>query len=190
MVFSLGASSLSCNLKKSNTDKSLLLEIQRPILFKSTLSHTTDRFSNNLFEKNNNSNLNNLFNFINNGHKNRHYWGNLISMSIFKIKIKTCQIKTSTRVVLDNLSIENSNDALSLIDFVVDSLKKLPIRNNSNNTVVNIIKSSQLKINVKSFNYYLLFRRELLLAFQLENLNLIKTSKVSSNMFHELFEWS
>lgn len=177
-VYSLGTSLFDFSLRQSSAthERTLALDIKRPILFKSTLSqHQTSKFANNLFDKNNSSNLNSLFSFINNGHRQRHYWGNLVSINTFKLRTSSSQFKESVSLSLDNMNVEHSEDAIQLIDFLIDFY-------NANRIPPNIgspsLKSFQLKMSVTSFNYFLLSRKQYLLVLQLEKFNLIKTKKV------------
>lgn len=81
---------------------------------------------------------------------------------------------------LDNLNVEHSEDAIQLIDFLIDlyNANRIPSKISSPS-----LKSFQLKMSVTSFNYFLLFRRQYLLVLQLEKFNLIKTKKVIERIY-------
>lgn len=182
-VYSLGMNLLNVNYQKSRNNDQFVLDIKRPILFKSTLTQNLSKFVNNLFEKNNDSNLNGLFSFINNGHKQRHYWGNLVSLDSFRLKFQASQFKTNISLIFDTINIEHSLDALHLIDFLVELYNKhMPLENTQTYfSQKSSLKPMQIKINVKSFNYFLLFRQQYLLVLQLENFNLVKINHVNNS---------
>ncbi len=183
-VYSLGTSHLHIKIAHTGNERLVNVDIKRPVLFKSTLSsfsYTNSKLlANNLFERSNVS-LNNLLAFINNEHqKGRHYWGNLFSLNNFKLKLKTCQWRTSARVLVDSCNLEHSVDAISLIDFLIRLYNdKFPFGFESPvSSQPGFTKSIQLKVSVKSFNFFLLFRQQYLLVLQLDNLSFLKTLKV------------
>ena len=187
-VYSLGANELYLNLESSRSSQIVFLEILYPILFKSAVNCENKKFSNNLFANQmSHSNFNYLFEFIKSGgrHRQRHYWGSLLGVNNLTFKFKNCDVKKSVSLLIDSFNFEYSIDVLNFVNYLVDlhnqKFASLKIESNNlmdNDRLAQFMANSQLKLNVKAFNFYILFRRHYLLVFQLENFNLTKTIQV------------
>ena len=187
-VYSLGANELYLNLESARSSQIVFLEILHPILFKSAVNCEHKKFSNNLFANQmSHSNFNYLFEFIKSGgrHRQRHYWGSLLGVNNLTFKLKNCDVKKSVSLLIDSFNFEYSIDVLNLINYLVDlhnqKFASLKIESNNlmdNDRLAQFMANSQKKLNVKAFNFYILFRRHYLLVFQLENFNITKTIQV------------